>query len=68
PRFNHANPPPEHPPAGGLKLRVCPHIDMREVPHRLRQPRIGTRNNLPATPQSGGSTQTTSLSPYLRAS
>ncbi|HOK78508.1 MAG TPA: hypothetical protein PLW35_12405 [Verrucomicrobiota bacterium] len=33
-------------------------------PHRLRQPRIGTRDNLRAMPQSGGKTQTTSLSPY----
>ncbi|NLH74692.1 MAG: hypothetical protein GX456_16715 [Verrucomicrobia bacterium] len=32
---------------------------------RLRQPRIGTRGNLRATPQPGGNTQTTSLSPYL---
>ncbi|HOK77540.1 MAG TPA: hypothetical protein PLW35_07445, partial [Verrucomicrobiota bacterium] len=31
---------------------------------RLRQPRIGTRDNLQGTPQSGGKTQTTSLSPY----
>ncbi|NLH75319.1 MAG: hypothetical protein GX456_19925 [Verrucomicrobia bacterium] len=32
--------------------------------HRLRQPRIETRDNLRATPQSGGNTQTTSLSLY----
>ncbi|HOK78107.1 MAG TPA: hypothetical protein PLW35_10355, partial [Verrucomicrobiota bacterium] len=32
--------------------------------YRLRQPRIGTRGNLRATPQSGGKTQTTCLSPY----
>ncbi|HOK76625.1 MAG TPA: hypothetical protein PLW35_02765 [Verrucomicrobiota bacterium] len=32
--------------------------------HRLREPRIETRDDLRATPQSGGKTQTTSLSPY----
>ncbi|NLH74293.1 MAG: hypothetical protein GX456_14665 [Verrucomicrobia bacterium] len=32
--------------------------------HRLRQPPIGTTGNLRATPQSGGKTLTTSLSPY----
>ncbi len=32
--------------------------------HRLRQPRIGTRDSSRATPQSGRKTQTTSLSPY----
>ncbi|NLH74407.1 MAG: hypothetical protein GX456_15255 [Verrucomicrobia bacterium] len=31
---------------------------------RLRQPPIGTRGNLQATPQPGDKTQTTSLSPY----
>ncbi|NLH74980.1 MAG: hypothetical protein GX456_18180 [Verrucomicrobia bacterium] len=31
----------------------------------LRQPPIGTRDNLRATPQSGGKTQTASLSLYL---
>ncbi|NLH71916.1 MAG: hypothetical protein GX456_02550 [Verrucomicrobia bacterium] len=31
---------------------------------RLRQPRIGTRGNLRATPQSGGKSQTTCLSLY----
>ncbi|MGC8989568.1 MAG: hypothetical protein ACP5MD_05555, partial [Verrucomicrobiia bacterium] len=31
---------------------------------RLGQPRTGTRDNLRATPQSGGKTQTASLSPY----
>ncbi len=33
--------------------------------HRLRQPGIGTRDNSLAMPQSGGKTQTTSLSLYL---
>ncbi|NLH72983.1 MAG: hypothetical protein GX456_08015 [Verrucomicrobia bacterium] len=32
--------------------------------HSLWQPRIGTRDNLPATLQSGGNAQTTSLSLY----
>ncbi|NLH71674.1 MAG: hypothetical protein GX456_01315 [Verrucomicrobia bacterium] len=32
---------------------------------RLRQPRIGTRDNFQATPQSGAGTQTTSLSLYF---
>ncbi|NLH73385.1 MAG: hypothetical protein GX456_10055 [Verrucomicrobia bacterium] len=31
---------------------------------RLRQPPVGTRGNLRATPQSGGKTQTASLSLY----
>ncbi|NLH73771.1 MAG: hypothetical protein GX456_12015 [Verrucomicrobia bacterium] len=33
--------------------------------HRLRQQRIGTRDNSQATPQSGDKTQTTCLSLYL---
>ncbi|NLH75342.1 MAG: hypothetical protein GX456_20040 [Verrucomicrobia bacterium] len=34
--------------------------------HRLRQPPIGTRDNLRATPRPGGKTQIASLSLYLR--
>ncbi|HOK77765.1 MAG TPA: hypothetical protein PLW35_08600, partial [Verrucomicrobiota bacterium] len=48
------------------KQRVCPHVGMRGVLHRLRHPRIAKRDNWLATPQSRGKTKTTSLSLYLR--
>ncbi|NLH72250.1 MAG: hypothetical protein GX456_04280 [Verrucomicrobia bacterium] len=37
------------------------------LPHRLRQPPVGTRDNSLATPQSGDKTQTTCLSLYFQA-
>ncbi|NLH75358.1 MAG: hypothetical protein GX456_20120 [Verrucomicrobia bacterium] len=33
------------------KQRACPHIGTEWYLHRLRQPRIETRDNFPATPQ-----------------
>ncbi|NLH75114.1 MAG: hypothetical protein GX456_18865 [Verrucomicrobia bacterium] len=50
--------------ASPARNNVSVPISASEVPYRLQQPRIGTRDNLQAMPQSGVKNQTRSLSLY----